>query len=781
MSWSAGVAETPAGSPERVGEIDDLLGRAFELSSRPMLLVDERHETVRANPALGRLFPAEPATNGARGTGLPVLSWAAGGPPAIGSVPGGHRDHEAILQSRSGERVRVVVGVDEVTAPGGPRMLLLHVRDVVVEHRPAEPRPTGDSPFRLIIENLPAAAVVAFDHDLRLLLAVGEALSANGYGEADPTGKLLRDVLPPGVHELHQGPYRDALQGQSSDFEYTSPVDGGQFRVRVRAMAGADGTIGGGLATSEDVSVDRARETRLRQIRGLTPFGSCQFDLRSGWNFDVELLGLWGVDAAGDPLAVINELVVPEDRAVVTASWAHVLANGGRSTQHYRIHHGRTDELRHVKSVCEAVVDADGRLVRAMTTHVDVSDAIAALEVAEYVEAEAAQERTVLRQVNDAVATTNSGLGELTARSDARSSPDRDPTAPFRLMTQDQRTVEFGVLAHRDEERRLAGDPNTTPRSSSPLYGLGAAEVAAAFQQPLDGPIDGEARHFIVAPVRDEGAVLGLLSIFRTPDTPHQPGDEQPVQILADRVGASLAEGRLRDVRDQERVHQRAVADRLLELTHEQRELLEQLASTETRERALLADAVHDDPMQMIVAAILRIDNLRLQIDGAHGDELDRIATLLETSVERLRKLIVAITPTDLSDGLAVALQNLAEGIFIGTPSVVTVIGPTQVNLSSTAKATAYRIMREALVNARKHACADNVTLRLEEHDGTVVLSLTDDGVGAESLKAEPGHFGVATMRARANAEDARLHLDSTPGLGTTVVLTLPGHQAERG
>ena len=57
-----------------------------------------------------------------------------------------------------------------------------------------------------------------------------------------------------------------------------------------------------GLATSEDVSGDRARESRLRQIHGLTPFGSCQFDLRSGWDFDRELLELWGVDAATDPL-----------------------------------------------------------------------------------------------------------------------------------------------------------------------------------------------------------------------------------------------------------------------------------------------------------------------------------------------------------------------------------------------------------------------------------------------------------------------------------------------
>ena len=188
----------------------------------------------------------------------------------------------------------------------------------------------------------------------------------------------------------------------------------------------------------------------------------------------------------------------------------------------------------------------------------------------------------------------------------------------------------------------------------------------------------------------------------------------------------------------------------------------------------MLAEAVHDDPMQLIVAAILRIDNLRDHLEGKSGDELDRIAKILETSVERLRKIIVAIIPPDLTGGLGVALRNLADGIFTGTTTTVTALGLDHVRLTPAVNANAYRILREAFVNARKHANAANVTVRLEEHDGNVILSLTDDGIGTESFKSEPGHLGVATMQARANAEKAELHLDSTPGVGTTVLLTLP-------
>ena len=760
-------------------ELATILGLGFDRSAIPMLVVDQVAITVAANPAAGGLFGTESsALVGHRNADFSAAEWPADDDRRAVAVRLGDREHlerETALLTATGRALRVQMTVDALTALAGRRLFLLQLRDVTHERQQSEAIAAGELQCRLLVRTLPQASVFLFDRDLRLVLAAGEALHDNGYEEATLIGRLLSDVMPGAVVDLLAGPYRDALAGRRSDFEYTSPLNGGQFRVRVRPVVQPDGSIVHGLATSEEVSGDRARESRLRQIHGLTPFGSCQFDRRSGWDFDRELLELWGVDGAADPLAVINDLVVPEDRAVTTAAWAEILAGGGRASPEYRIHHGKTDELRYIKSTCEAVINAAGHLVRAISTHVDVTDAVTAREVADLAEAEAAHDRTVLRQLNDAVATTNSGLGELT-RSTAPSAAELAQQSPARVLTPDQRTVEFGVEAHRDEERRLAGDLVDGPRGTiTEQLSPGLGQVGStAFQQPLDERIDGEARHFIVAPVQHGGTVLGLLSIFRTADTPYQPGDEQPVQLLADSVGSALAESRLREVRNQERVERRAVADRLLELTYEQRELLEQLASTETRERSLLADAVHDDPMQMIVAAILRIDYLRLSVAGEQGEELDRIATLLETSVERLRKLIVAITPPDLSDGLGVALRNLAEGIFIGTASVVRVIGPTNVGLNPPAKATAYRIMREALVNARKHAQAGHVTLRLEEHDGSVVLSLTDDGVGAASLKAEPGHFGLATMRARANAEDAQLHIDSTPGLGTTVVLTLP-------
>jgi len=211
-----------------------------------------------------------------------------------------------------------------------------------------------------------------------------------------------------------------------------------------------------------------------------------------------------------------------------------------------------------------------------------------------------------------------------------------------------------------------------------------------------------------------------------------------------------------------------------LEISDELRGLLGQLAGIETRERSVLAEVIHDEPIQLIVAAILRIDLMHAHSSGEDAEQLDEIATLLESSVDRLRRLIEALSPPNLTDGLGSALQVLADGIFDEATTRFRITGPMHADLAVPAEETVFRIFREAMVNARKHSSAGNVTLHLEELDGAFRVTLTDDGIGADGLDADIGHLGTATMRARAIAEGGQLRIASKPGLGTTVALTLP-------
>ena len=194
-----------------------------------------------------------------------------------------------------------------------------------------------------------------------------------------------------------------------------------------------------------------------------------------------------------------------------------------------------------------------------------------------------------------------------------------------------------------------------------------------------------------------------------------------------------------------------------------------QLSGTEARERSLLAAAIHDDPMQLIVASMLQIDHLRMNPSLDDEEAWEKIIVMLENSVERLRRLITAITPPDAADGLVQSLDDLAVGIFMGSPTTIAVHNQSAIDLSAGQEQLAHFIFREALVNAREHARASSVVLTIEQSD-RFVATLTDDGVGGA---AEVAGGGLAAIRAATAQTGGELRIDSPPGGGTTVRLTL--------
>lgn len=93
-----------------------------------------------------------------------------------------------------------------------------------------------------------------------------------------------------------------------------------------------------------------------------------------------------------------------------------------------------------------------------------------------------------------------------------------------------------------------------------------------------------------------------------------------------------------------------------------------------------------------------------------------------------------------------------------------------------------YRIAQEALTNARKHAHADEIRVKLEERDGGMWMEISDDGVGYTpegAVVAEPGHLGIAAMRERAEMAGGWCTLRSMPGAGTTLEVWLPPEEAD--
>ena len=163
------------------------------------------------------------------------------------------------------------------------------------------------------------------------------------------------------------------------------------------------------------------------------------------------------------------------------------------------------------------------------------------------------------------------------------------------------------------------------------------------------------------------------------------------------------------------------------------------------------------------------MDLLQTQLPATQGMELEGLATTLQEAVEKLRTLIVALTPPDLGDGLGVALRDLAEGIFVGTRATINLIGGPHVNLSPPTAVCTYRVLREALVNARKHARAANITVCLEENadtGGRPTVRRRDRlrHLRCRTRTPRPGDHACPRPR-----RPAAPYIDSTPGAGTTV------------
>ncbi len=92
----------------------------------------------------------------------------------------------------------------------------------------------------------------------------------------------------------------------------------------------------------------------------------------------------------------------------------------------------------------------------------------------------------------------------------------------------------------------------------------------------------------------------------------------------------------------------------------------------------------------------------------------------------------------------------------------------------------AFRILQEALSNARKHARARCVQVSFTKHNRSVQMTIQDDGAGFDpALAASEGHFGLKFMRERAEALGGRLEVESAPGKGTKVVVEIPGNNEQ--
>jgi signal transduction histidine kinase len=218
----------------------------------------------------------------------------------------------------------------------------------------------------------------------------------------------------------------------------------------------------------------------------------------------------------------------------------------------------------------------------------------------------------------------------------------------------------------------------------------------------------------------------------------------------------------------------RRLADRTATLLREIEDSRARIAATADEERRRLERDLHDGAQQRLVALRLRLSLAAelLARDQARGAELVRqLGPEAEAALEEMRSLASGVYPAALADrGVVEALRAVARR----SPVPVAVAGESGRRYARPLEAAAYFCCLEALQNAAKHADgATGVTVTIAERDGHLQLEVADDGKGFDPARTDGGR-GLVNLADRARAAGGDVSIDSRPGAGTRVAVTLP-------
>ena len=212
----------------------------------------------------------------------------------------------------------------------------------------------------------------------------------------------------------------------------------------------------------------------------------------------------------------------------------------------------------------------------------------------------------------------------------------------------------------------------------------------------------------------------------------------------------------------------------------------ERMIEVQEEARKKLARDLHDGPTQSVAAIAMRINMTRRMMakDVSTADaELVKIEDLAHRTTKEIRHMLFTLRPLVLeSQGLTAALQAMAEKTHETFSQNVTINVDEGVadQLEMGKQGVIFYIAEEAVNNARKHAKASTIAVRLKRIDhGLVLLEIQDDGVGFD-VKAvtdsydKRGSLGMINLRERTELVNGLLHIDSVPGRGTRVQIFIP-------
>jgi len=259
-------------------------------------------------------------------------------------------------------------------------------------------------------------------------------------------------------------------------------------------------------------------------------------------------------------------------------------------------------------------------------------------------------------------------------------------------------------------------------------------------------------RSLVVVPLAIHGKGIGVLQLVNLEDS-IQEDQLRAISLFADRVALSIEHVKLHQK------HQRAAV---------------------IEERQRLARDLHDSVTQSVygmtvlseaVARLLEMDKV--------DDAVKSLRELRDTSLialSEMRTLIFELHPPEVAKmGLVNALQARLAAVESHSGLHTELLGKSIERLPKRIEEGLYRIAQEALNNSIKHSQATCIKLHLHQTEDMVSMEIEDDGVGFNVQRRRcEGGLGIRNMHERASSMGGSIQIESQPGKGTLVMVTVP-------
>lgn len=223
-------------------------------------------------------------------------------------------------------------------------------------------------------------------------------------------------------------------------------------------------------------------------------------------------------------------------------------------------------------------------------------------------------------------------------------------------------------------------------------------------------------------------------------------------------------------------ITERRQAQEALEREHR---TLKHLLQSSDHERQMIAYDIHDGLAQQIAAAIMQFqlfDHLKDQNPADALKAHEAGLAMLRQSHFEARRLISGVRPPILDEsGIVAAIAHLAHDESYNLGAKVEFRSKvTFKRLAPILENAIYRIVQEAVANARKHSKSEKVKVSLSQHAESVRVEIRDWGVGLAGNPGDEDGFGLEGMRQRTRLLGGHFSITSAPGAGTRIVVKLP-------